>query len=149
MLHGWVGSADLNFGGLYEDVVAAGYRLVAIDHRGHGRGPRPLVPFRLVDCAADAAAVIRTLELGPVIVYGYSMGGAIAQLVARDHPDVVSGLVLSGTASTGRKRSSSARGERCHSSASGCRLRPAEAGGWHSSAPASGPGRRWPGFTRR
>jgi 3-oxoadipate enol-lactonase len=98
MLHGWVGSADLNFGGLYDDVIAAGYRVVAIDHRGHGRGPRPLARFRLVDCAADAAGVIRTLELGPVIVYGYSMGGAIAQLVAHDHPDVVSGLVLSGTA---------------------------------------------------
>ncbi len=98
MLHGWVASADLNFGGLYDDVAAAGYRVIAIDHRGHGRGPRPLVPFRLVDCAADAAAVIRALGLGPVIVYGYSMGGAIAQLVARDHPDVVAGLVLSGTA---------------------------------------------------
>jgi 3-oxoadipate enol-lactonase len=98
MLHGWVASADLNFGGLYDDVIAAGYRVIAIDHRGHGRGPRPPVPFRLVDCAADAAAVIRTLGLGPVIVYGYSMGGAIAQLVARDHPDVVAGLVLSGTA---------------------------------------------------
>jgi 3-oxoadipate enol-lactonase len=98
MLHGWVASADLNFGGLYDDVIAAGYRVIAIDHRGHGRGPRPLVPFRLVDCAADAAAVIRTLNLGPVLVYGYSMGGAIAQLVARDHPDVVAGLILSGTA---------------------------------------------------
>jgi 3-oxoadipate enol-lactonase len=31
-------------------------------------------------------------------VVGYSMGGAIAQLMARQHPDVVSGLVLSGTA---------------------------------------------------
>ena len=98
MLHGWVASADLNFGGLYDDVVAAGYRVIAVDHRGHGRGPRPLVPFRLADCAADAAAVIRTLELGRVIVYGYSMGGAIAQLVARDHGDVVAGMVLSGTA---------------------------------------------------
>jgi 3-oxoadipate enol-lactonase len=98
MLHGWVASADLNFGGLYDDVIAAGYRVIAIDHRGHGRGPRPLVPFRLVDCAADAAAVIRALGLGRVIVYGYSMGGAIAQLVARDQPDVISGLVLSGTA---------------------------------------------------
>jgi 3-oxoadipate enol-lactonase len=98
MLHGWVGSADLNFGDLYEDVIAAGYRVVAIDHRGHGRGPRPLAPFRLVDCAADAAAVIRALGIAPCIVYGYSMGGAIAQLIVRDHPDVVSGLVLSGTA---------------------------------------------------
>jgi 3-oxoadipate enol-lactonase len=98
MLHGWIGSADLNFGGLYDTVAGAGYRVIAIDHRGHGRGMRALVPFRLTDCAADAAAVIRTLGLGPVIVYGYSMGGAIAQLVARHHPDVVSGLVLSGTA---------------------------------------------------
>ncbi len=98
MLHGWVGSADLNFGGLYEDLIAAGYRVIAIDHRGHGRGPRPLVPFRLVDCAADAAAVIRTLGVAPCIVYGYSMGGAIAQLLARDHADVVTGLALSGTA---------------------------------------------------
>lgn len=98
MLHGWIGSADLNFGGLYQEVAAAGYRVIAIDHRGHGRGMRALVPFRLSDCAADAAAVIRTLGVGPATVYGYSMGGAIGQLVARDHPDVVSGLVLSGTA---------------------------------------------------
>ena len=98
MLHGWTGSADLNFGGLYDDVIAAGYRILALDHRGHGRGLRPLEPFRLVDCAADAAAVLRTLDLAPAIVYGYSMGGAIAQLLARDHPDLVAGLVLSGTA---------------------------------------------------
>jgi 3-oxoadipate enol-lactonase len=98
MLHGWIGSADLNFGSLYEDVADAGYRVIAIDHRGHGRGLRALVPFRLSDCAADAAAVIRILGLAPAIVYGYSMGGAIAQLVARDHPDIVAGLILSGTA---------------------------------------------------
>jgi 3-oxoadipate enol-lactonase len=98
MLHGWVASGDLNFGGLYEDVIAAGYRVIAIDHRGHGRGPRPLVPFRLIDCADDAVAVIRELGVAPAIVYGYSMGGAIAQLVAHRHPDVVAGLVLSGTA---------------------------------------------------
>ncbi len=36
--------------------------------------------------------------MAPAIVVGYSMGGAIGQLVARDHPDVVAGLVLSGTA---------------------------------------------------
>ena len=72
--------------------------MLAIDHRGHGRGLRPLAPFRLVDCAADAAAALRQLELAPALVVGYSMGGAIAQLIARDHPDVASGIVLSGTA---------------------------------------------------
>ena len=98
LLHGWMASADLNWCAAYGDLVEAGYRVLAIDHRGHGRGLRPLGRFRLADCAADAAAVLRALELAPALVVGYSMGGAIAQLVARDHPDVLSGLVLSGTA---------------------------------------------------
>ena len=98
LLHGWMASADLNWHAAYGDLEGAGYRVLAIDHRGHARGLRPLVPFRLEDCAADAAAVLRELELAPAFVVGYSMGGAIAQLVARDHVDVVGGLVLSGTA---------------------------------------------------
>jgi 3-oxoadipate enol-lactonase len=98
LLHGWIVSADVNWWGAYEDVRAAGYRVLAIDHRGHGRGLRPLVPFRLADCAADAAAVLRQIGAAPALLVGYSMGGAISQLVARDHPDVVSGVVLSGTA---------------------------------------------------
>jgi 3-oxoadipate enol-lactonase len=98
LLHGWIASADLNWWAAYDDLAKAGYRVLAIDHRGHGRGLRPLVPFRLADCAADAAAVLRTVDGAPAVVVGYSMGGAIAQLMARDHPDVVGGLVLSGTA---------------------------------------------------
>jgi pimeloyl-ACP methyl ester carboxylesterase len=98
LLHGWLASADLNWCGAYGDLVDAGYRVLAIDHRGHGRGLRALTPFRLSDCAGDAAAVLRTLGVAPALVVGYSMGGAIAQLVAHEHPDVVAGLVLSGTA---------------------------------------------------
>ena len=56
-----------------------------------------MVPFRLADCAADAAAVVRHLGLAPATFVGYSMGGTIAQLIARDHRDAVSGIVLSGT----------------------------------------------------
>jgi 3-oxoadipate enol-lactonase len=98
LLHGWVASADLNWWGAYDALAAAGYRVLAIDHRGHGRGLRPLTPFRMADCAGDAAAALRLLGAAPATVVGYSMGGAIAQLMARDHADVVSGLVLSGTA---------------------------------------------------
>jgi pimeloyl-ACP methyl ester carboxylesterase len=98
LLHGWMASADLNWAGAYGALIGAGYRVLAIDHRGHGRGLRPLVPFRLADCAADAAGVLRTLDLAPAVIVGYSMGGAIAQLVARDHRDVVAGLIPSGTA---------------------------------------------------
>jgi 3-oxoadipate enol-lactonase len=97
LLHGWMVTADLNWHGAYDALVAAGYRVLAIDHRGHGRGLRALAPFRLEDCAADAAAVLRELDAAPAVVVGYSMGGAIAQLVARDHAEVMSGLVLSGT----------------------------------------------------
>lgn len=98
LLHGWIASADLNWRTTYGDLIGAGYRVLAIDHRGHGRGLRPLEPFRLADCAADAAAALRELHVAPALVVGYSMGGAVAQLLARDHLDVVSGLVLSGTA---------------------------------------------------
>jgi 3-oxoadipate enol-lactonase len=98
LLHGWMASADLNWCGAYGDLIDAGYRVIAIDHRGHGRGLRPLAPFRLEDCAGDAAAALRQLDLAPALIVGYSMGGAIAQLIARDHPDVASGIILSGTA---------------------------------------------------
>ena len=98
LLHGWIASADLNWCGAYHALEHAGYRVLAIDHRGHGRGLRPLAPFRLVDCAGDAAAALRQLELAPALIVGYSMGGAIAQILARDHPDVAAGVVLSGTA---------------------------------------------------
>ena len=98
LLHGWMASADLNWSATYTALERAGYRVLAIDHRGHGRGLRPIEKFRLSDCAADAAAVLRALGVAPAIVVGYSMGGAIAQLVAHEHPDVVRGLVLSGTA---------------------------------------------------
>jgi 3-oxoadipate enol-lactonase len=98
LLHGWIADADLNWCGAYEDLVAAGYRVLAIDHRGHGRGLRTMTDFRLADCAADAAAALRRLGAAPALVVGYSMGGAIAQLMVRDHPETVAGLVLSGTA---------------------------------------------------
>jgi 3-oxoadipate enol-lactonase len=98
LLHGWMADADLNWCGAYDDLAAAGYRVLAIDHRGHGRGLRQMNDFRLGDCAEDAADALRQLNAAPALVVGYSMGGAIAQLMVRDHPEVVGGLVLSGTA---------------------------------------------------
>jgi 3-oxoadipate enol-lactonase len=71
--------------------------VIALDHRGHGRGLRAPAPFRLSDCAADAAALLRALDVPAAVVVGYSMGGTIAQLMARDHADVVAGVVYSAT----------------------------------------------------
>ena len=97
LLHGWMFSADLNWYRSYDALSDAGYRVLALDHRGHGRGIRTPEPFALKDCADDAAALIAHLKLQPVMAVGYSMGGPIASLLARDHPALVAGLVLSAT----------------------------------------------------
>jgi pimeloyl-ACP methyl ester carboxylesterase len=72
------------------------YRVVTFDQRWHGRGIQSAT-FSLYDCADDVAAVIKELALEDVVVAGYSMGSIIAQRVWRQHPDLVSGLVLCAT----------------------------------------------------
>lgn len=96
LLHGWMFPSDLNWYTSYGPLSQVG-RVLALDHRGHGRGMRPSAPFRLHDAADDAAALLRHLGVGPAIVVGYSMGGPIAQLLWQRHPDLVAGLVLCAT----------------------------------------------------
>ena len=98
LLHGWMFSADLNWYCAYEPLAEAGYRVLAVDHRGHGRGLRTAEPFTLKACADDAAALLAHLKIQPVMAVGYSMGGPIASLLARDHPQLVAGVVLGATA---------------------------------------------------
>jgi pimeloyl-ACP methyl ester carboxylesterase len=99
MLHGWTVGADINFFAAYP-TLARSYRVIAMDHRGHGRGMRSTEVFTLEDCADDAAALLEALEIAPgaTIALGYSMGGPIALLLARRHPGVVSALVSQATA---------------------------------------------------
>lgn len=95
LLHGWVASGGLNWFTTFEP-LSRRYSVVAPDLRGHGRGIRSRRRFRLADCADDVAALIERLD-GPVIAVGYSMGGPVAQLLWRRHPQLVSGLVLCAT----------------------------------------------------
>lgn len=97
LLHGWTVSADLNFFSVYGD-LAARHRVVALDHRGHGRGLRARTPFSLEECADDAAALLAEVGIGAVIAVGFSMGGAVAMLLHHRHPDAVRGLVFCSTA---------------------------------------------------
>jgi 3-oxoadipate enol-lactonase len=101
LLHGWTASADLNWYAQYGPLSAL-YRVIAVDHRGHGRGMRALADFRLTDCADDAAGVLRGLGIDRALVAGYSMGGPIGLLLAQRHPDAVAGLVLCATSSNWR-----------------------------------------------
>jgi 3-oxoadipate enol-lactonase len=99
LLHGWTATADLNWVSCY-DALAEAFNVVALDHRGHGRGLRSEQPFRLADCADDVAALVSALGLDRVVVVGYSMGGPIAQLMWQRHPHLVAGLVLCATSCT-------------------------------------------------
>src|SRR5687767_478476 len=96
LLHGWLASGGLNWFRTF-DALGERYRVVAPDLRGHGRGIRSRRRFRLADCADDVAALLDEMEVGPAIVVGYSMGGPVAQLLWRRHPDHVAGLVLCAT----------------------------------------------------
>ncbi|MGI8575227.1 MAG: alpha/beta fold hydrolase [Egibacteraceae bacterium] len=93
LAHGWMFPADLHWFRCYGP-LSESYRVIAMDHRGHGRGLRAAEPFRLVDVADDIAALLAHLETPPVVAVGYSMGGPIAQLLWQRHPGLVRGLVL-------------------------------------------------------
>jgi 3-oxoadipate enol-lactonase len=97
LLHGWTASADLNWFPAYRP-LADHFRVIALDHRGHGGGIRSGRRFRLADCADDAIALADVLGIERVIPVGYSMGGLVAQLVWHRHRDRVDGLVLAATA---------------------------------------------------
>lgn len=96
LLHGWTATADLNWFMCYEQ-LGQHFRVIALDHRGHGRGIRTNRSFKLSDCADDAVALADQLGIEKFIPVGYSMGGTVAQLVWKRHAHRVSGLVLAAT----------------------------------------------------
>jgi pimeloyl-ACP methyl ester carboxylesterase len=95
LLHGLTATGGLNWVWCFGP-LGRRYRVVAIDHRGHGRGIRTR-RFRLEDCADDVAALAGVLGVRSMVAVGYSMGGPIAQLLWHRHPEVVDGLVLCAT----------------------------------------------------
>lgn len=71
-------------------------RTVAVDLLGHGRSDAPPDPARhaLQAQAADLADILRSHDLAPAVVIGYSFGARVALRLAIDRPAVVRALVL-------------------------------------------------------
>jgi pimeloyl-ACP methyl ester carboxylesterase len=96
LLHGLGASAALNWFSTFGP-LAEHFRVIAPDHRGHGRTPAGDETFSLSGCAEDAFAVADALGIDRFVAVGYSMGGPIAQLMWRNQPDRIAGLVLAAT----------------------------------------------------
>ena len=96
LLHGWLATGALNWGATLEP-LSRHFRVIVVDHRGHGRGLRGDDPFSLEHCADDVVALADVLGVKRFVPVGYSMGGPIAQLVWHRHPRRVDGLVLCST----------------------------------------------------
>lgn len=89
-----LGRGIADFGDLSGRLVAAGFQVVRPQPRGIGASTGPTTDLTLHDLGNDIAAVIRALDNGPATLVGHALGSRIARVVATDHPQLVSGLVL-------------------------------------------------------
>ncbi|GAA4233567.1 alpha/beta hydrolase [Actinomadura meridiana] len=71
---------------------------VAVDLRGHGLSSKEDHPLSAVQCASDIIELLDHFGWGRVTVVGHSLGSVTAMLLALDHPERVSRLVLMGSA---------------------------------------------------
>lgn len=80
--------------------LADGFRVLAMDQRGHGLSRSGREGYSLARLAADVAEVITALGLDKVVVVGHSMGGMAAIELGVSHPKAlasVAGLILTST----------------------------------------------------
>lgn len=70
------------------------HRVIIFDQRGTGRSDKPSMEYTTKMLADDAAALLDHLGADQAIVYGHSMGGRVAQLIALDYPQKVKKLIL-------------------------------------------------------
>ena len=75
-------------------LTAAGYDVICVDQRGHGRSSAMPTPYTIPQMAEDIHQLITSLDLKEVCVVGLSMGGRVAMQLALDFPQDVAALVL-------------------------------------------------------
>jgi pimeloyl-ACP methyl ester carboxylesterase len=78
----------------FVDALARHHTVVTFDHRGTGDTPADDGELSTRAFAADACALLRSLDLGPAHVVGHSMGGRVGQWMALDAPELVRSLIL-------------------------------------------------------
>lgn len=100
LIHGFASTVEVNWVGpaWVKTLAGAGYRVVAIENRGHGASDKPHDPaaYATETMAEDARALLDHLSIKRAFVMGYSMGARIAAFLALRHPGRVAALALGG-----------------------------------------------------
>jgi pimeloyl-ACP methyl ester carboxylesterase len=82
------------------DGIAAQHRVITFDNRGVGASTGS-TPTTIEAMARDAVTFIRALGFDQVNLFGFSMGGMIAQVIAQQEPQLVRKVILAGTGPAG------------------------------------------------
>lgn len=100
LIHGFASSGMVNWlnPGWFKALNDAGYRVIAIDNRGHGRSDKPhdrelYYPSKM---ASDAVALLDHLQIEKAHIMGYSMGARISAFVALEYPERVQTVIFGG-----------------------------------------------------
>jgi 3-oxoadipate enol-lactonase len=71
-----------------------GYRVVAMDQRGHGKSSKPHSPYTVALLAQDVIGLTQQLGLRPFYLVGHSLGGMVSFHLAATRPDLVERLMI-------------------------------------------------------
>ena len=71
--------------GCRSSTLAGPFRVIRIDHRGHGGSPAPPGPYAMPDLAADVVELLDELELEQVAFCGLSLGGMVGMYLGSEH----------------------------------------------------------------
>ena len=92
LLHG--GAARWQYGRDLLEALAEQWHVFAPDFRGHGKSGRVAGAYCLGDYERDTAASLAGAVQSPAIVYGHSLGGEVAVMLAAHHPDLVRAVIV-------------------------------------------------------
>ncbi len=84
------------------DGIAARHRVIVFDNRGVGASSGA-TPTTIGEMTRDAVTFIRALGFAQVDLFGFSLGGMIAQVVAQRQPQLVRKMIIAGTGRAGRE----------------------------------------------
>lgn len=79
------------------DLLAAGFRVLRVDMRGHGSSDTVYGDYTMEELADDVAYVITALEIGPVDFLGLSIGGMLGQSLAIRYPELLRTAIFADT----------------------------------------------------